>query len=369
MRSTPAVECAGSRDGTPAMALRCARLAPSHSKMNDRPQRHRDVANSGRALLRVLGALAVLGAAAWTDAGVRAQEVTLYRGMCDASAAVALDERHFVVASDEDNALRIFARGQSLPVTTLPLSPFLGTDRESDLEGAARVGQRIYWISSHGRNSSGKVRPDRYRLFVTEVDDATSPPTLKPVATAHTHLLQGLIDAESLKAWRLADAARLAPEAPGGLNIEGLAETADAQLLIGFRNPVRDGKALVVALRNPQDVVKGAAATFGPPIALELGGRGVRSLERIGSDYLVVAGPTADRGDFALFRWSGHVVDAPRRISDIALGTLRPEALFAWPRTGVVQILSDDGGVETGGVACKGRPVSEQAFRSIEFKP
>jgi hypothetical protein len=33
---------------------------------------------------------------------------------------------------------------------------------------------------------------------------------------------------------------------PGGLNIEGLAATPDGQLLIGFRNPLSEGKALLL---------------------------------------------------------------------------------------------------------------------------
>ena len=315
-------------------------------------------------LLRGFVAAAVLLAA-----GVQAQDITLYRGMCDASAAVALDATHFVVANDEDNSLRIFRRGQPQAVATVPLARYLGTANESDLEGAARIGQRIYWISSHGRNSSAKVRTDRYRFFVTEVDGTVSPPTLRPLDTPQTNLMQQLLEADALKSWRLADAARLAPEASGGLNIEGLADTADGQLLIGFRNPVREGKALVVALRNPQQVAAGAAAAFGPAIGLDLGGRGVRAIERLGTDYLVVAGPTADKGDFRLYRWSGQAADPPQHVEKLSFGTLRPEAMFTWPQTGLVQILSDDGGVEVGGVACKERPAAEQAFRSIDFRP
>ena len=319
---------------------------------------------------RLRGFAAVAAAAAVLLAtGVQAQDITLYHGMCDASAAVALDATHFVVANDEDNSLRIFRRGQPQAVATLPLARYLDTAQESDLEGAAKVGQRIYWVSSHGRNSSAKVRTDRYRFFVTEVDATVSPPTLRPLHTPQTNVLQPLLEADALKSWRLADAARLAPEANGGLNIEGLADTADGQLLIGFRNPVRDGKALVVTLRNPQQVAAGAAAAFGPAIGLDLGGRGVRAIERLDTGYLVVAGPTADQGDFRLYRWSGQAADAPQRVPELAFGTLRPEAIFAWPQTGLVQILSDDGGVEAGGVACKDRPAAEQTFRSIDFRP
>jgi hypothetical protein len=313
----------------------------------------------------VAGVAAILAALSGT--GVEAMGTMLYRGMCDASAAVALDDDHFVVASDEDNVLRVYRRGQPWPVATLPLASALGTARESDLEGAARIGRRIYWIGSHGRNASGKVREDRYRFFATEIDDATVPPKLYSPTAPIDGLLPQLVGAESVEPWRLSAAARLPPESAGGLNIEGLAATAEGHLLIGFRNPVRDGKALVVALRNPLQFAAGAAASLGPAFALDLGGRGVRSIEGIGAGYMIVAGPTADRGDFALYRWSGLAADDPQRVSAVALDTLRPEVLFVWPRSGQVQLLSDDGGIASGGVACKDRPPREQAFRAIEF--
>lgn len=317
--------------------------------------------------MRLLRATAVTALAAVLAAGAQAQAVTEYRGMCDASAAVALDDRHFVVASDEDNTLRVFRRGEPVAVATVPLQRALGTDKESDLEGAARIGDAIYWISSHGRNSSGKVRADRYRLFVTAIDPSTSRPVVAPPAAMQTAILTQLLATDALAPWRLREASKLAPEAPGGLNIEGLAATPDGQLLIGFRNPLRDGKALVVALQNPRPASMGAAATFGPPIGLDLGGRGVRSLERMDNGYLIVAGPVADRGDFALYRWSGAPGAAPQVVSGVTLGTLRPEALFVWPGTRRVQVLSDDGGVMSAGVACKDRPEAERSFRSIEL--
>lgn len=301
------------------------------------------------------------------DAAAVERAETLYRGTCDASAAAVLDDEHFVVASDEDDDLRVYRRGQPEPVATLPLAHHLGATAESDLEGAARVGGRIYWIGSHGRSAKGKGRRDRHRFFATEIDFSTLPPSLKPPVAVHRDLLRQLMADASLGRWRLSEAARLAPEAPGGLNIEGLAATADGRLLIGFRNPVRDGMALVVRLDNPDEVMTGGAAKFGPPVALDLGGRGVRSIDRMESQYLIVAGPVADRGDFALYRWSGQAPDAPRLLPEAPLGTLRPEAIVVWPNGRQVQVLSDDGGVATGGVACKDRPRAAQAFRSIEF--
>ena len=90
-----------------------------------------------------------------------AQPVSTYHGPCDASAAVALDAGHFVVGDDEQNMLYIYRRGQAQAIASLNLSKFLdtGSNQESDIEGAAAVGQRIYWISSHGRDGKGKARP------------------------------------------------------------------------------------------------------------------------------------------------------------------------------------------------------------------
>lgn len=167
------------------------------------------------------------------------------------------------------------------------LGAFLGTapDKESDLEGAAAIGSRIDWISSHGRNKGGKLREERHRFFATEVDTRTVPPSLRPIGSPYTRLLDDLLSADALKRYRLKDAAQRAPEAAGGFNIEGLAATADGKLLIGLRNPLVAGRALLVPLENPEAVVNGEAARIGTPILLDLGGRGVRSIECVASAF------------------------------------------------------------------------------------
>ena len=328
-----------------------------------------------------LSCLAVFTAAVFACAAARAEPaaaaVVTYRGLCDASAAVALGADHFIVAGDEDDTLRVYRRGRPEPVRMLPLAAFLGSgDKESDLEAAAAVGRRIYWIASHGRNGKGKPRPERQRFFATDIDPAAQPPGVAPAGTPYRGLLDDLAAAPTLARLRLGEAAQLAPEAPGGLNIEGLAAMADGSLLIGFRNPIPNGRALLVPLLNPAELVTAATpgrkARFGEPILLELRGRGVRSIERAadGSGFWIVAGPTADAGAFSLYRWSGRAQDAPRLADGSALAGLRPEALFEWPGSpGALQVLSDDGGVETDGTACKHRPPAAQAFRSVVLRP
>jgi len=296
-----------------------------------------------------------------------AQTATYYDGLCDASGAVALDARNFVVAGDEDNTLRIFERGQPQVQATVPLSTFLRTGKdEADLEAGTRIGDRIYWIGSLSRDGKGRPAPTRDRLFATDIERGSTLPTLRPVGSGPAHLLDALIASDAGRAWQLAEAARKAPEAPGGLNVEGLTHTSDGALLIGLRNPLREGKALVVPLRNPAQAVMGEAPQFGAAIALDLGGRGVRAMTRVADGYLVVGGPTADVGSFAVFHWRGGA-DAPQRLEQPMLGSLRPEALFGWPDTAQFQLLSDDGGIERQGKECKKLRPAQQAFRSLAF--
>lgn len=287
-----------------------------------------------------------------------------YDGVCDASAAVSLDERHFIVADDEHNRLTVYQRGQARPVREVDLDKFLGAKKEADIEGAAQRGDRIYWIASHARNSQGEVREDRHRFFATDIRGHT----VEPVGKPYTDLLADLLAAPSISALTLGDAAGRAAEADGGFNIEGLATAADGSLLIGLRNPIPQGRAIVIPLLNPAELIDGKGpARFGAAIRLDLGGRGVRSIERVGNGYVIAAGPPADTGTFAVYRWSGRPGDAPSPVR-LDLGTLRPEALFAWP-DGQLTLLSDDGGVQVGKKACKDADKRKRAFRALDFRP
>ena len=165
------------------------------------------------AQISVLAALAFLLFASPTNA----QNAISYRGICDASAAVPLDQDHFIVADDEHNTLQIYRRDLPDPVSAVPVWQFLGTDeaKESDLEGSAVVGSRIYWISSHGTNKNGKVQERRRRFFATEIVGGRVP-TVTPVGKPYGLLVDDLAKLPSLAKYRLADAAKLPPKSPGG---------------------------------------------------------------------------------------------------------------------------------------------------------
>lgn len=318
-------------------------------------------------LLACVAALAT-GSAQIAAAPLAGTSMT-YRGTCDASAVVMLDDTHFVIGDDETDTLRIYRLDAPQAVTRVDLRFFLhGESRvETDIEAAAAIGSRIWWIGSHSRNARGELQTSRQRLFATDIV-AGDPPTVVPVGTPYRDLLRDLTEARALAPWGLAAAAQRAAEAEGGLNIEGLAATPDGRLLLGFRNPVREGRALVVPIDNPEGLLAGERARLGAPIALDLGGRGIRSLDLVGMHYYIVAGPIADVGTFALYRWSGRAEDAAVMV-DVDMGTLRPEALFPVPQTSSLVLVSDDGGVNVGGRECKRLPHAAQRFRTLRITP
>ncbi len=309
-----------------------------------------------------------------------------YSDMCDASAAVALGGNRFVVANDEDNWLRIYqgtvgtTPAPTKPISKLDLTHFLDINKkkpEADIEGAALIGSRIYWITSHGESAKGDSRPNRLRLFATEIETNGTGVRLKPVGGAFSGLVEVLADPDDtvgLKGYQLDVAATDAPESATGLNIEGLTGTPDGALLIGFRNPVPDGKALLVPLENPQGVVdKAKPPRLGTAVLLDLGGSGIRSIEYSHQRkvYFIVAGPIGDHGEWHLYQWSGAATDAPVVVPGIDFTKLRPEALILDPAApDRIQVLSDDGAEQVNGKDCKdpSQNPDKQGFRSAWFK-
>jgi len=296
-----------------------------------------------------------------------------YPEMCDPSAAVAISGTLFIVASDEDNVLRVYARDNPGAPKRFDLNSFLRPDEdhpEADIEGGTRIGDRIFWIASHGRNKEGKLRPSRHRLFATTVTVEGNKVTVVPAGLPYTRLLEDLAQAPALQKYGLESASRKAPESKDGLNIEGLAATPQGALMIGFRNPIPGGKDLIVLLDNPQQIVEGERAKLGPPIELSLNGLGVRSIEYRESrgQYLIVAGPYNDDGKIALFGWSGKASDAAELIPEGTFGNLHPEAMFIYPgELTAVQFLSDDSGRKLKGVGGKEMVPAKQRFRSVSL--
>lgn len=296
----------------------------------------------------------------------------VFEGACDASGAVELDRTHFVVADDEDNVLRVYdaVRGGP-PVAAVDVSAALGLTPqgkrvprmpELDLEAATRIGDRAYWLTSHGRNSKGKARPERLRLFATTLPAAPAAGGLEVVASS-ARLLDALLADPRLARFDLASAATRAPKAEGGLNLEGMTASPDGALLLGFRSPVPDGHALLVRLERPDDFLAGGAATLGPPVQLDLGGLGVRALTWWRGRYAIIAGPVDAGGSARLYAWAGAGPAVPLAVD---LTGYNPEGTFSPDGDPRLLLLSDDGAAPIDGVACKAAPdPARRRFRGV----
>ena len=296
--------------------------------------------------------------------------VLSFQGACDASGAVVLSDWLFAVGDDEDNLLRIYdgARG-GMPVASVDVSPMLGLfgkkrPPEMDLEAATGLGEVALWLASHGRTSSGRLDPARLQLFATS--RVTHAQQLVLIGEPYGHLLDDLLADPRLEPFGLRAAAELPPKAVGGLNLEAMTESLDGtSVLIGLRSPLVDGKAIVVPLINPLEVVGGSRARLGDPLLLDLGGLGMRSLSTWRGSYLIAAGSTGSGVRSALFVWDGR--GTPERIA-LELGDHNAEAFVTPERQDSILLLSDDGTRVIDGIECKRlKDPTRKSFRGLRI--
>jgi len=318
-------------------------------------------------VLVLLGSMAC-GCAAEKLRIVRPME---YSGIRDASAAVAVRSNLFIVADDEKNTLRLYSADHAgPPLKEFDFDNFLevaSKSPEADLEGAALIGNRAFWIGSHGRNKDGKERLNRHRLFATDIGVTNGEVTLMPVGKPCKRLLDDLIADKRFAEFNLAEASTRPPKEPDALNIEGLSATPEGHLLLGFRNPTPHGKALIIALLNPNEVVAGKSPHFGAAILLDLDGLGIRDMAFFDGNYFIIAGPAHSGGKFHFYRWAGGSA-APEKFAVKHLGGYSPEAIIIYPQKGFheIQILSDDGNRVVNGTPAKELDESApKTFRSF----
>lgn len=272
-------------------------------------------------------------------------------GIHEPSAVQQLPDGRFLVAEDEaENPFSILTIAGDGRITREPLyedrqNPGACLPKLDDLEGltgdAAGV---VYAITSHSRDGDGNTRNARERLVRFRIDGnrVVSPVVvgdLKPALTLIHPVLAESANVRNVKE-------------DGGFNIEAIEATPDgAQLLVGFRSPLRNGQALVAAIENPE----GAFDDGKPPrvsprlFELDLGGNGLRSLAFVPAldAYLIVGGPVArQEAQFHLWLWDGTRSGLPRRVTVPGLdGFEHAEGICAARLGGEERILivSDDG--------------------------
>jgi hypothetical protein len=255
-----------------------------------------------------------------------------------------------------------------LPLFSYDMTEFLDVEPEHpeiDIEGATATGQRIYWISSHGRNKDGKIRPNRYRFFATNVKSKNGKVIMEPVGKPCKTLIHDIVKSKKMWSLRLDKVTRFdADELPkkerqklapkeGGLNIEGLCASADGKTIyIGFRNPrpidriSRRAKAIIIPLRNPDAVLeRNRSPIFDKPILWHLASLGIRSMEYsyFHKVYFIIAGSFNDSTTFVLYRWSGKRESSPVLVRQLSHIDFTPESIVTFKNSQKLFLLSDDG--------------------------
>ncbi len=318
-------------------------------------------------------------------------------GSSDASAAMPISPGLMLVGNDEDERLRLYDRANSSqPISATDLRPALGVAKEVDIEAAVRVGNRIYWIGSHGNDRTGQDEPTRRNAFATDLTGSGSG-TVPVYVNKYSGLRTDLIawdnaNGHGLGASALGLAASAAvpklPVAADGFNIEGAALASNGStVLLGFRAPLQTtanrNRALVIPATNLLTVIdnNSGPVTFGTPVFLDLGGRAIRSMDsNTSGQILILAGPVDERvtgieaNTFKLFLWDGNSANAPipltSSIDDIAANALAsPECVFDMPSPLVngsnVGVLCDSGSTVYYANAIEGKDLTPnlQKFR------
>jgi hypothetical protein len=272
-------------------------------------------------------------------------------GIYEPSAIQQLPDGRFLVVEDEKRhpfSLVVIGADGRVDVSELTAGLFqIFSDfwKLDDLEGLAldHAGF-VYAITSHSRDDGGDEKKSRERLVRFRVEGNR---------VAEPKVVDGLKHALTAMHPELASAAKIRDvKGGGGLNIEGLEISPDQQrLLIGFRSPLHEGRAIIASVENPSGIFQ---ADEVPRVAadldeLDLGGHGIRGLSYVPpiGEYLVISGPVSrEPGQFALWLWNGQHGCAARRVTVPGLqGLERAEGVSPAVIDGVVRVIivSDDG--------------------------
>lgn len=268
------------------------------------------------------------------------------------SAIQQLPDGRFLVVEDEVghpfSLLKIAADGSSSRQPLVTQSADAALPKLDDLEALAIDSAGfVYAVTSHSRNGDGEEKKSRERLVRFRVDGdhvgAAAVATELKAALAARHPV--LAAAAASRDAKTAD----------GFNIEALEMTPDGRrLLLGFRSPLLDRRALVASIENPAELFDaGAAPQISPRLdLLDLDGHGIRGMSFVPElgGYLVISGPVSkERAQFRLWFWRGQASDQPRVVSVAGLPGFEhaegvcPASLGGQQR---IVIVSDDGSRE-----------------------
>jgi hypothetical protein len=263
----------------------------------------------------------------------------------------AIRQRICLMAFDEGAQARYAYVGNK--VLTIDAEPVVlrASTGELDAEGAATDGRYFYVTGSHSaKRGDCASNPGSRHVIRFRLDPATGRALRSPAGSASGKLVDY---ADSGRLWSLMQAQpELAPhvgerkclgsEPPAkaptlagqqGVNIEGLA-IRDGQLYFGFRGPVLNGVAKVLAVDADALFSSEAASTPGTTLtSLALGQRrGIRDMVAVKTGFLLLAGPddssTSQSVGWVVAWWDG-------KPGETATGVVQPRLLAALDLSGV----------------------------------
>ena len=303
-----------------------------------------------------------------SDASKSPEQTTWLQGSCDASAIADVGGGYFYVADDENNILRLYnSQLSGMPLRTVNAEGFANGSEEYDVEGAtvSDDGKTIYWITSLANSKKGKEKPYRNRAFTTKINGSGAEATLTSGAYSEK-FRDAMIKFGDDNGWNFSASASFAnsmiPKRIDGFNVEGLTlkTNGNGAAYIAFRAPCVPKKgvtptssnrkyAVMATVENFEQIFSGSGKSsttpqVGAPVLFDFDGLGIRSIERVGDYYVIIAGLFEGGGTPKAYLWDGttnenadpitvnggHLTEMSLALENIAVGgDGHPEALTA----------------------------------------
>ena len=271
-----------------------------------------------------------------------------FQHIYEPSGAVTLKDGKVLLVEDESKeTLQVVSVGKDGQVKELG-KPNMSQKIENrlkkkvrDVEGVAiNEHNQLYLITSHTTNKKLKHKKAREQIVRLNYEDG------KLSKFKHYHGL--LEELQKLHPALNSSSTKRKKQ----INIEALTWDRESKsLLIGLRSPLIKGKALVIPLKNPNDIFDNhKKPKLAKPILLDLEGDGIRAMswDKKREGYWIVSGSVGKRkGDFYLWFWDKKKNNLTICHKDVDIGYT--EGLTVLKDSSTLFLVQDNGSVSTHG--------------------
>lgn len=254
-------------------------------------------------------------------AELRPLGINMLTGVYEPSAVQQLPDGRILVAEDEaDHAFSILSideNGNFVEDEALDTRIVRGfKQRLNDLESLARDGDGfMYALTSHSRNKKGERSPDRERLLRFKIQGGTV------LGLTSYDKLAAALESDTRLHGLIRQRAKVDEVSFKDLDIESMTyDLANRRLVLGFRDPEFNNRALVVFISNPREMFEqNADPVFSDAAILDINGGGIRSLnyDAVLQTYLIANEVKDENGEkySQLWQWSGNPKDEAQTIN------------------------------------------------------